>query len=156
LQVINDYYSSPSGTVRSNSAYSGGYYYGPRVSKYTNKYHFLEIPLAYQLQVINGKKMQVLWNGGIYTSVLLSTNALVYDTAAYGVYYKNNNAHNKVHFALNSGVSLRFGRENKMQWSIGPEFSMDMTNVLKDDFILRNRYFMYGGVTARILFPRKK
>lgn len=163
LDAMQNYYVVANGGLVSNplvyangGSYTGGYYYGPRSVKYTNKYHFLEVPLSYQWQVINGKKIQLLWNGGVSASVLLNTNALVYDTASFGVYYKNSKAFNKVHFSLNSGISVRFGQENKLQWSIGPEFSMDMTRILSNDFILRNRYFMYGGVTARVMLPRKK
>jgi hypothetical protein len=148
---------SPANPLMSPSQYyTGGYYFGPRSEKYMNRYHFLELPLSYQWQVINGRKIQVLWNGGATASVLLNTNALVYDTAAFGINYKNPNAYNKVHISLNSGLSVRFGQENKLQWSIGPEFSMDMTHVLKSDFILRDRYFMYGGITARVMLPGKK
>jgi hypothetical protein len=131
-------------------------YYGPNVNAYRNTYHFIELPLSYQLQLNKSKKMQVLWNGGVLVSYMFATNALVYDTAARGIYYKSKEAFNKLHFGFLSGLSLRFGDRNKLQWSIGPEFSMDMTGLLKQDVILEKRYLLYGGVTARMFLPGKK
>jgi hypothetical protein len=131
-------------------------YYGIHQKTYRNNYHFIELPVSYQLQLNRGKKMQVLWNGGVSASYLLATNALVYDTAARGIYYKSSDAFNKLHISFLSGVSLRFGDKKKLQWSVGPEFSMDMTGLLKDDVILKKRYLLYGGLTARVLFPGKK
>jgi hypothetical protein len=133
-----------------------GAYYGPQTNLHRNKYHFIELPVSYQLQLIKGKKAQLLWNGGVLASFLLGTNALVYDTAAYGIYYKNSSAFNKIHFGFQSGLSIRFGDARKLQWSVGPEFSMDMSGLMKKEYILRNRYFLYGGVTAKVLLPRKK
>jgi hypothetical protein len=84
---------------------------------------------------------------------LFSTNALVYDTASGGIYYKNQNAFNKFHFNLNTGIAFRIGKPNKLQWSIGPEVSMDMTGLAKDSEPAANAssvsssqksYFIYG------------
>jgi hypothetical protein len=131
-------------------------YYGPQTQMRRNNYHFIELPLSYQVQLNKGKKMQVLWNGGVSAGYLLATNAVVYDTAARGIYYKDKKAFNKLHLNVISGLSFRFGDKNKLQWSVGPEFSMDMTRLLKYDVILKKRYLLYGGLTARFILPGKK
>lgn len=131
-------------------------YVGPQVNMYRNVYHFLELPVSYQVQLNKGKKMQLLWNGGFSASYMIASNALMYDTAAWGIYYRNTPALNKLHFNLISGLSFRFGDKNKMQWSVGPEFSMDMSPLLNHDAVLKKRYLLYGGLTARFLLPGKK
>lgn len=131
-------------------------YYGPQTHRRRNNYHFIELPVSYQVQLNKGKKMQVLWNGGLSAGYLLTTNAVVYDTAARGIYYKDKKAFNKLHLNVISGLSFRFGDKNKLQWSVGPEFSMDMTRLLKYDVILKQRYLLYGGLTARFILPAKR
>jgi hypothetical protein len=125
--------------------------------KYTNRYHFLEIPLLYQTQLNKGKKMGILWNAGIAPGFLIGTNALVYDTAARGVYYKNDKAFKKFHFNMQTGLALQFGNNKKIQWSLGPVVSLDMTRLMKEDVFTEKRYFLYTGLTGRVfLNPRKK
>lgn len=131
-------------------------YYGEQQNLRRNNYHFIELPVSYQLQLNKGKKMQLLWNGGISAGYLLATNGLVYDTAARGIYYKKSKAFNKLHLNVISGLSFRFGDKNKLQWSVGPEFSMDMTRLLEHDVIVKQRYLLYGGLTARFILPGKK
>jgi hypothetical protein len=123
---------------------------------YTSQYHFLELPVWYQLQLNRGKRVPVLLNAGLSLSYLVSTNGLVYDTAAGGVYYRNAGAYNKLHFNLQTGLHFRFGNKGKIQWSLGPEMAMDMRRLLKADVFTEKRYFLYGGITGRFYLPRKK
>jgi hypothetical protein len=140
----------------SNFNQVNGAYAAAKQETYRNKYHFIELPVLYHLQLNKGKKVPVLWNAGISLSHLVSTNALVYDTAAGGIYYRDKNAFNKLHFNFMTGFSFRFGMKNKLQWSIGPEFSMDMSSIMRQDVFTKKRYLMYGGITGRILLPRLK
>jgi hypothetical protein len=124
--------------------------------KYTNRYHFLEIPLLYQTQLNKGKKVDILWNAGIAPGFLIGTNALVYDTAARGVYYKNDNAFKKFHFNMQTGFALQFGNNKKIQWSLGPTVSLDMTRLMKEDVFTEKRYFLYTGLTGRVFLHSRK
>jgi hypothetical protein len=124
--------------------------------KYTNRYHFLEIPLSYQTQLNKGKKVGILWNAGIAPGFLIGTNALVYDTAATGVYYRNDNAFKRFHFNMQTGFTLQFGNSKKIQWSLGPTVSMDMTRLMKEDVFTEKRYFLYTGLTGRVFLNSRK
>lgn len=139
----------------SNSAINGAYG-GAKQKRYSGRYHFLELPVLYHLQLNRGKKVPISWNGGLSVSYMLGTNALVYDTAGGGIYYRNSDLFNKLHLNLLTGVFFRFGAADKWQWSIGPEFSMDLRRLMKQDPFTEKRYLMYGGVTARFMLPRKK
>lgn len=155
-------------TMTDQSVALSSYYQGPQSQaiEYRNKYHFILVPINYQLQLNKGIKVPIVWNIGVSPAYLFSTNALVYDTASGGIYYKNKEAFNKFHFNLNTGISFRVGKPNKLQWSIGPEVSMDMTGLVKESKSVANifsssgsgsqkRYFIYGGVTGRIYLKKK-
>ncbi|HET9434504.1 MAG TPA: hypothetical protein VFO37_12145, partial [Chitinophagaceae bacterium] len=140
-------------TMAAQSVNLDAYYQGSQVMEYRNKYHFIQVPINYQLQLNKGVKLPIIWSVGVAPSYLFSTNALVYDTATGGIYYKNNDAFNKFHFNLNTGISFRVGKPGKLQWSIGPELSMDMTGLAKDAD--QKRYFLYGGINGRVYFKKK-
>ncbi len=130
------------------------YYRGPQQEDYTNHYHFIQLPIYYQLQLNKGVKTPLLWNIGASAGYLLNTNALVYDTATGGIYYRDKDAFSKMHLNINTGFAFRFGNK-KLQYSIGPELSMDMRRLMKDA-TQPKQYFLYGGLTGRVLFTKKK
>lgn len=125
-------------------------------TKYTNRYQFLELPLLYQTQLNKGKKMGILLNGGIVPGFMFGTNALVYDTTAGGIYYKNDKAFKRFHFNLQTGLAFQFGNNKKIQWSVGPTVSLDMTRLMKEDVFTEKRYFLYTGLTGKLFFSRGK
>jgi hypothetical protein len=130
-------------------------YRGYHQEEYTNRFHFIQLPLQYQLQLNKGVKLPIMWNFGGSLGYLISTNGLVYDTTASGIYYYDKAAFNKFHWNLNTGFSVRFGSKNKIQWSLGPELSLGMNKLTKDDYT-RNQYLLYGGITGKIIFAKKK
>ncbi|HKO80072.1 MAG TPA: outer membrane beta-barrel protein, partial [Chitinophagaceae bacterium] len=131
----------------------GPIYRGVRQKEYTNRFHFIQLPLQYQWQLNKGVKMPILWNIGATAGYLISTNGLVYDTAASGIYYHDKKAFNKFNWSLNSGFSFRFGNKSKLQWSLGPELSLSMNKLTKAD--TKKQYLLYGGLTGRIIFAKK-
>jgi len=131
------------------------FYRGFAEKNYTNRYHFIQLPVQYQLQLNKGVKLPVSWNIGASAGYLFATNGLVYDAMAGGVYYRNNDAFNKIHFNLNTGFSFRFGNKSKIQWSLGPELSLGMNKLMKEDYTTK-QYLLYGGMTGKIIFAKKK
>lgn len=147
-------------TVAFSNAYSqavrvDAIYRGYHQEEYTNRFHFIQLPLQYQWQLNKGVKLPITWNIGGSLSYLVSTNGLVYDTTASGIYYHDDAAFNKFHWSLNTGFSFRFGSKNKIQWSLGPELSLGMNKLTRDDYT-RKQYLLYGGLTGRIIFAKKK
>ncbi len=122
---------------------------------YTNHYHFIQLPIQYHLQLNKGKKLPLLWNVGASLGYLVNTNALVYDTTAGGIYYRDKDIFNKWQENLNTGFSFLFGKSQKLQWSVGPEISLGMNKLVKDTYS-QKQYLLYGGLSGRVIFPRKK
>lgn len=145
-------------TIVSNSYYTqniaNGVYRGTQEKEHTNSYHFIELPVMYHLQLNKSTKIPILWNAGVSVAYLAGTNALVYDPTMGGIYYELPNAFNKWHFNLNTGFSFRFG--NKIQWSLGPELSLDMSRLMKQELYTKKRYLLYGGLSAKLFLPQKK
>ena len=130
-------------------------YRGTYQKNYNNHFHFIQLPVQYQLQLNKGIKVPISWNAGVSIGYLFSTNSLVYDTTAGGIYYRSKDAFNKVQFNLNTGFSFRFGNKGKMQWSLGPELSLGLNKLMKTDFT-NKQYLLYSGITGRIFFAKKK
>ena len=145
--VVNNSYSQ---SVRFDAIYRG-----TSQKNYNNRFHFIQIPIQYQWQLNKGVKLPILWSIGASAGYLLATNGLVYDTTASGIYYRDNAAFNKFQLNLTTGFSLRFGSKSKVQWSLGPELSLGMNKLMKDDYT-KKQYPMYGGITGRVFFQKKK
>lgn len=132
------------------------FYRGFHEKKYTNRYHFIQLPVQYQLQLNKGVKLPtLLWSVGASAGYLFATNGLVYDAKAGGIHYRNNAAFNKVHFNVHTGFSVRVANKSKTQWSLGPELGLDMSNLMKDGYYMK-QYLLYGGITGKIIFAKKK
>jgi hypothetical protein len=130
-------------------------YRGTPQNNYTNSFHFIQIPIAYHLQINKGKKIPVQWNGGLSFSFLIASNGLVYDTAYNGIYYRNKNAFNKTHFNLSTGLSFRLKNKNGMEWVLGPEISFDMSKLINNPFD-KKQYLLFGGINTKLFFTKKK
>ena len=101
--------------------------------------------------------MGILWNGGIAPGFLLGTNAIIYDSTAGGIYFRDDRAFKRFHFNVQSGLALQFGNNKRISWSVGPTISLDMTRLMKEDVFTNKRYFLYTGLTGKLFFsPRKK
>ena len=145
--------------IGTNQAYSQSsaalyYYSGSPGQTHTDHFHFIELPLTYNWRVTNNADHFLSLNAGVAPSYLLSTNALLYDTTMGGIYYHNKDLITKTHFSFMSGVSYQFRNKN-LEFSLGPQFSFDVTNVFKSDLDKR-KYFFYSGIDARVFFDKKE
>lgn len=129
-------------------------YQGMQQKTFTNRYHYLQIPVTFQWQVNKGKKMPVLLNAGLSAGYLLTTNALVYDPLQGGIYYHDKSAFNRFMFNFNTGLAFRFGNNKALQWSIGPEVSMGLRSQVKEGYD-KKQYPLYLGIQARLYWPKK-
>ncbi len=145
--VINNSFSQ---SVRVNAAYQGTYQ-----KNHTNRYHFVHLPLTYHLQLNKGEKLPIDWKLGVAPVYLFATNAVLYDSVAGGIYYKDKNAYNKFQFNLHTGIDFRFDKGKRLKWSVGPEISMAMTKLVDDPYTKR-QYLLYGGIRGKLFFTKKK
>lgn len=130
-------------------------YQGMQQKTFTNRFHYLQIPVTFQWQVNKGKKIPILLNAGLSAGYLLTTNALVYDSLQGGIYYHDKHAFNRFMFSFNTGLAFRFGNNKAIQWSIGPEVSMGLRSQVKEGYD-KKQYPLYLGIQARLYWPKKK
>ncbi|MES1219920.1 MAG: outer membrane beta-barrel protein [Bacteroidota bacterium] len=130
-------------------------YSGAQKENFTNKYHFIELPVNIHWNLIPKWKTPVTWNAGAVISRMISSNALLYDEAWGGIYYKGENIFSKTQFSITTGFSFHFTGTNHWQWSIGPEVSMYTTKLFQS-VSDKNNHIVYGGINFQLLLPHKR
>ncbi|HEX6848590.1 MAG TPA: outer membrane beta-barrel protein, partial [Chitinophagaceae bacterium] len=133
-----------------NSVYNAG---GETI-KYTNQYHFIELPLNFQWQLNKNKTKPFVWSAGFTVGQLLSTNAIMYDTAFNGIYYQNKKLLNKTQFSLTTGFSWTIANSKTAQWKLGPVINIHL-NKLVDNPLDNRGYLFFAGLRTAILFDQK-
>lgn len=122
---------------------------------YTNKYHFVELPVTVYVNLTKKWKTPVIWNAGASLSRLISSNVLLYDETWGGLYYQDNNDLSKTQFSAATGFSIRFKGSNQWQWNIGPQVSMNTTKLFHSAYD-KNKHIVYGGIHLQLLLPGEK
>ena len=123
--------------------------------KYTNRYHFIELPLNFQWQLNKNKAKPFVWTAGFTIGQMISTNAIMYDTAFNGIYYQNKKLLNKTQFSLSTGFSWTIANSKKAQWSLGPVVNIHL-NKLVDNPFDKTGYMFFAGLRTAVLFNPKK
>jgi len=120
-----------------------------------DRFHFIELPLLYHWRMSKNDKRFISLDLGASPGYLLTTNALIYDTTYAGIYFHDKSLFTKIHLNLVSAISYHVAGANGFEWSIGPQFSFDLSRIIKSD-IDQRKYFLYGGIDTRMFFERKK
>jgi hypothetical protein len=113
----------------------------PVTYEYTNRFHFVELPVTANFQLSN--RLPVYWNGGLSLSYLVSTNALHFDSQT-GVYYKDNGLFNKLQANLSTSLSVSLWNKSKMPVHVGPQLQYGLTNLMKRDASAAKHLFYFG------------
>ncbi len=123
--------------------------------KFTNRYHFIDLPLRFQWQLNKSKTNPFVWSTGLTIGQLIASNALMYDTAFNGIYYKNNRLINKIQFNLSTGFSWTIANGKQTQWSLGPVVNIHLNRLVENPFESK-KYLFFAGLRTNILFNKKK
>ena len=118
-----------------------------------NKFHFLEVPVTFNLRLNPNKSLPLYWNAGISISQLISTNALQFKSDR-GIYYEDNSFFNKTQMGINTGFSATLFSKNKIPVNIGPYFYYSASK-LADKGLYQNKHFSFIGLRTEILFQKK-
>ena len=128
---------------------------GGDTEKFTNRYHFIELPLQFQWQLNKNKTKPFIWSSGITVGQLIASNALMYDTAFNGIYYKNNKLLNKTQFSLSTSFTWTIANGKQTQWSLGPVADLHLNRLVDNPFESK-QYLFFAGLRTSILFNKKK
>lgn len=138
-------YNTITSSVDANTRFAP-YYGGSYSNEYTNKYHFIEMPIGIQWQINKGIKLPLQLDAGITISWLANTNALHYNED-YGTYYEDKSLFNKVQTGLYAGITAKLFQHSKRPLYIGPVFQYNLSNIVKSSAGTPQN-FMYGGIKA--------
>jgi len=142
------------GYNQSSASSRAAYYAATPQNTYKEHFHFIELPLTYDWRMTKNSNRYFSLTGGMSGSYLVSTNALVYDTAQHGIYYQNNSLFTRMHFNLMAGTAYHVST-TKTEFAIGPKFSFDLTKLINSD-VDKRKYFLYVGLDTRLFFERGK
>ena len=124
------------------------YAYSSTSVTFTNRYYFLELPVAVQWQLNHSKARPLFWETGLTASYLVSSNALYYDSNA-GAYYKDGGVANSVQ--LSASTAILFGLPlwgGRLQ--VGPQWQYSFTNLLNTQ-ITTAQHLWYGGLKINFI-----
>jgi hypothetical protein len=128
------------------------YYDANNTQEYTNKYHFIELPVTLHAQLNKGKRLPITWDIGFSMSRLVSTNALHYDGLG-GVYYKDNTLFNKTQWTASAGFNIRLFNQSKHPLSLGPVMRYNISPLLQKAYST-GQHLWSVGLRASVLLKK--
>jgi hypothetical protein len=128
------------------------FYRSAPVTKYTNRFHFIELPVSVNTQLNKDNRLPVFWNAGLSLSYLVSTNALHFDSRT-GFYYKNNGLFSKLQANLSTGFSISLWNASKTPVNIGPHLRYGLTNLMKQK-VDDSKHLFYFGLNTKIFLNK--
>ncbi|MGN6493337.1 MAG: hypothetical protein ACTHLE_15155 [Agriterribacter sp.] len=149
--VDPQYFNTNNSNVSADAnARFAAYYTGSDGINYTNRYHFVQVPVGIQWQLNKGIKVPpVQLDAGLVFGYLVSTNAVHYKG---GVYYEDKSLFNKFQTGLYAGFSVKLFQHAQRPLYIGPTVQYNLSGVAKPSSGIKQN-FVYGGLKAQwVLF----
>ena len=128
------------------------YYSTGNEQSYTNRYYFLELPVAIEWKINRSHLLPLFWDGGFSLSYLMGSSAVYYNTHS-GVYFKDGGVANHTQFNLSTAfmVGLPF---HGIRIQAGPQVQYGLTPLLNTQQS-GDQHIFYGGLRV-VVFPGKK
>ncbi|HKH63054.1 MAG TPA: outer membrane beta-barrel protein [Flavitalea sp.] len=124
----------------------------PTTEKYTNRFHFVELPVEGHLQLNKGNRLPISWVAGLSLSYLVSTNALHFDSRT-GLYYRDNDLLNKLQLSMSTGFSFTLWNTSRLSVQLGPHLQYGFTDLMKQK-LSDSRHLFYFGLNSRVFLKK--
>jgi hypothetical protein len=119
---------------------------------YTNRYYFLELPVAIQWKVSQNRILPFFLEGGVSLSRLMGADALFYN-AKTGLYSKDGDVVNKTQ--LNISSALLFGLPfHGVRIQLGPQIQYGLTPLVNTNG-LGDQHLLYTGLRVVVIPGRR-
>lgn len=129
------------------------YYRADETSKFSNKYHLIELPITLHMQLNKSERFPLIWNLGASVGQLVASNALVFDSGT-GVYYKDKSKYNNTQFTMSTGFSFGvFSRSATPLW-IGPSVRYNNSRLFITE--MKDEKHLFSASLDLRLFLNKK
>jgi hypothetical protein len=120
--------------------------------EYTNKYHFIELPVTVNFQLNKSVHTPLIWQAGMSLSYMVNSNALYFDPLS-NVYFENSQQFNKTQ--LNATTALLIGfAVHHCGLQMGPLLQYGLTGLSKNSSG-NPEHFIYYGIGFSLI-PGKK
>jgi len=146
--------SLPQVTSADRNSYSI-YNAGGDTIKYTNQYHFIELPLSFQWRLNKNYEKPFIWSMAFTVGQLVASDAIMYDTAFNGIYRQNKELLNKTQFSLATGFLWTIADSKQVQWNLGPVVNIHLNRLADNPFDKKGNLF-FAGLRTAVLFDRSK
>lgn len=123
------------------------YYSVGDVQVYTNRYYYLELPVAMQWQINHGRVLPLFLRGGVTLSRLMSSNGLYFNDQS-AVYFKDNSVIQPMQVSFTSGLVATLPLRG-IRVQAGPELQYGATALLKGG--AGNGHLLYGGLRVAVM-----
>jgi hypothetical protein len=148
--VVTTYSQSASALIGSSAiapVQSYPYYSVGNVQVFTNRYYYLELPVAMQWQINRGRVLPLFLRGGVALSRLMSSNGLYYNDHS-AVYFKENSIIQPMQVSFTSGLIATLPLR-RIRIQAGPELQYGATTLLKGG--AGNGHLVYGGLRVSVM-----
>jgi hypothetical protein len=148
--VVTTYSQSASALIGSSAiapVQSYPYYSVGNVQVFTNRYYYLELPVAMQWQINRGRVLPLFLRGGVTLSRLMSSNGLYYNDHS-AVYFKDNSVIQPMQVSFTSGLIATLPLR-RIRIQTGPELQYGATTLLKGG--AGNGHLVYGGLRVTVM-----
>ncbi|MBO9631616.1 MAG: outer membrane beta-barrel protein [Chitinophagaceae bacterium] len=142
-QVVSAYYQGRSAYMIGGPLFTSSYPRPPLYQDYTNKYHFLEIPVKIHWRMTREEQLPIILDGGLSVSRLIATNALHYD-GSNDVYYKDYDYFNKIQAGISAGVNVALFNKSQHPVWIGPSIKYQLSNLITSDLSSGQHLWSFG------------
>ncbi|MCU0381227.1 MAG: outer membrane beta-barrel protein [Chitinophagaceae bacterium] len=126
----------------SNTSYQPG-----NQEEHRNRYHLLQVPVAFSWQLNKGEKVPISWTIGLTPGYLLSSNALVQDSSQAMYHHPDNQR--RFQLGFRTGILFRLMPTSTHPLELGPVMQYQLNEVFTNA-IQQNGHLYYLGLEARL------
>ncbi|HEX6334374.1 MAG TPA: hypothetical protein VFZ78_09110 [Flavisolibacter sp.] len=119
--------------------------------EYTNRYHFLGIPVVADYQLF--RKIPLSVTAGISLQRLIASNALYFDPASQ-VYYHDMNYFNRTQVFGEFGLNYTLLERETFSWQLGPRVMYSFSDNNRERAGGR-QHLTFAGISSKILFTKR-
>jgi Outer membrane protein beta-barrel domain len=154
-EQVNNYTPSTA-TLLTSSAIapiqSYPYYSAGNEQAYTNRYYFMELPVAAEWRINRSHLLPLFWDGGFSVSYLMGSSAVYYNTKS-GVYFKDGGVANHTQFNISTALMVGLPVRG-LRVQLGPQIQYGLTPLLNTQ-LSGSQHIFYGGLRL-VIYPGRK
>jgi Outer membrane protein beta-barrel domain len=131
---------------------ANSFYQNGNDREYTNKYYFIDLPVAINFQLNKSIHSPLIWQTGLSLSYLVNSNALYFDPLS-NVYFENSQQFNRAQLNATTALLIGFNMHHCV-FQVGPLLQYGLTGLSKNGAGNPEHLIYYGvGIS---LIPGKK